>query len=242
MLTHDECYLYNDFVKENQLYIYPLIGNKILNHTLSGTEETIVDMGTGPGYLTHYLCDNSNATIYATDINKTMLELAQNQINTCLNKKNVIFELQDVHALTYANESIDALVSYSCLHHWVEPVKGLKECYRVLKPGGKIIIIDTHPISLLSLNSLKKQIDPKYISILEEAFLESYTEKHVGEMLTRAGISNYSIQPLEFSVEEFMEVIDEIGDIPTSTDTNEPKPQSWYLVIEKKNGGNHNGK
>ncbi|MDH6599019.1 hypothetical protein M2353_003720 [Bacillus aerius] len=112
----------------------------------------------------------------------------------------------------------------------------------MLKPGGKIIIIDTHPISLLSLNSLKKQIDPKYISILEEAFLESYTEKHVGEMLTRAGISNYSIQPLEFSIEEFMEVIDEIGDIPTSTDTNEPKPQSWYLVIEKKNGGNHNGK
>lgn len=232
MLTKEECYLYDDFVINNQSYIYPMIGNKFLNHISTGVEKKILDLGTGPGYLTSYLSKKSSSLVIAADINEVMLEISRNVVKNN-GGQNVLFEIQDVHCLTYDNNSIDAIVSYSCLHHWVEPVVGLKECYRVLKPGGKIVIVDTDPTSLHSLSTLKRYIDDKYMDILEEAFLESYTQKHIREMLKQAGIRKYTIQDLSFSDEEFMEVIDEIDQLPTIEDPESPTPKSWILIIEK---------
>lgn len=42
----------------------------------------------------------------------------------------------DVHALPLADASVDAIVCIALLEHVEEPLKAMKEIYRVLKPGG----------------------------------------------------------------------------------------------------------
>lgn len=45
-------------------------------------------------------------------------------------------------ALPFAEGSFDVIVSSSSFHYWAEPVLGLAEVRRVLKPGGRIVVTD----------------------------------------------------------------------------------------------------
>lgn len=46
----------------------------------------------------------------------------------------------DIHALPFANNSIDAIICISVLEHVENPTKAFEEMYRVLKPGGYCFI------------------------------------------------------------------------------------------------------
>lgn len=46
----------------------------------------------------------------------------------------------DIHSLPFADESIDAIVCIAVLEHVEEPLKAVKEMYRVLKKGGYCFI------------------------------------------------------------------------------------------------------
>lgn len=234
MLTNEECIQYKDFVIKHQDYVYPLITAKIRKYIDFNSNKLIVDLGTGPGYLTKQLAIKTNLKVHAIDINTKMLELAKELIDKNGLSKKVEYYIQDVHNLSYQDNSVDYIVSYSCIHHWVEPVRGLQECFRVLKPGGKIIIIDTHPKSLLALEHLRDYIEPEYLPILEEAFEESYSEKHVSEMIEKAGGKEYEIKRFNFEPEDFLEVIDELNDIPEYDDTPKNEVISWIAIIDKK--------
>ena len=44
--------------------------------------------------------------------------------------------------MDFRSNTFDKIVCYDSLHHWQNQVKGLKEAYRVLKPGGFIILME----------------------------------------------------------------------------------------------------
>ena len=47
----------------------------------------------------------------------------------------------DVMRLPYSGESSDRVVSFESIYFWPDPVKGLAEIRRVLKPSGKVVIV-----------------------------------------------------------------------------------------------------
>ncbi|HSQ64317.1 MAG TPA: class I SAM-dependent methyltransferase [Polyangiaceae bacterium] len=44
--------------------------------------------------------------------------------------------------LPFADESFDAVLSVASIKHWPDPALGLRECVRVLRPGGKLRVIE----------------------------------------------------------------------------------------------------
>lgn len=46
----------------------------------------------------------------------------------------------DIHELPFENNSVDAFICLAVLEHVQNPIKAMEEMYRVLRPGGKIII------------------------------------------------------------------------------------------------------
>lgn len=46
------------------------------------------------------------------------------------------------HALPFRNDSFDAVVSSCSIKHWANPLHGIGECTRVLRPGGVLAVVE----------------------------------------------------------------------------------------------------
>jgi SAM-dependent methyltransferase len=48
--------------------------------------------------------------------------------------------IEDIHHLTFADESIGSIVAFETLEHVADPIRAVQEIHRVLKPGGVVAI------------------------------------------------------------------------------------------------------
>jgi len=101
-------------------------------------QQNVLINGIGTGLDIPYLPDQHIYT--ATDITPAMLE----KCNRRLVDVNFQIDLHtaDVMNLPFANEQFDTIIMHLILAVVPDPQKALTEAMRVLKPGGKIIILD----------------------------------------------------------------------------------------------------
>jgi len=100
--------------------------------------EVLVDFGAGTGYLTKDIASYApDAVIHALDIQQEMIEYLNAQM-----PENVHPVLIDSTHIPLKDNSADALWSIAVYHELNEPERFLNESFRVLKPGGILLIID----------------------------------------------------------------------------------------------------
>jgi SAM-dependent methyltransferase len=105
--------------------------------------EKLLEVGSGPGRLAVRLArEDSSMTLTGVDISDAMLERAARRAAAAGLSERARFEVGDVGALPLPDGQFDGVVSTLSLHHWSDPVSGLDEIYRVLKPGGEARIYD----------------------------------------------------------------------------------------------------
>ncbi|WP_206923012.1 class I SAM-dependent methyltransferase [Alicyclobacillus suci] len=236
MLSPEACYTYKRFVDKYQKYIYPLLAAN-LHRRYGKSSGRVIDMGTGPGYLTGELLSRIEGPIHALDINPAMHEIAYEYISTLDHRKRVIFDQADIHDLPYGSDFVDLIVSYSCYHHWENPVRAIRECYRVLKPGGKLFVIDTEPPAddwEMPLRSVIRE--PEYFAIIAKAFSESRTMQEVERVCRETGIPEFTISEFQFEAEDIVECIDDLGEMPEWSSGSISSPKTWILEIVKQGG------
>ena len=103
----------------------------------------VLEVGSGPGRLAVKLAELApGVQVTGVDISPEMVERASSlAANSCVADR-VEFLVGDVASLPFADASFDAVVSTFSLHHWPDPANGLKEIYRVLRPGGVARVYD----------------------------------------------------------------------------------------------------
>ena len=103
----------------------------------------MLDVATGTGDVAIVACKLLNPDkITGIDISEGMLELGRNKIKK-LNLENKIELLAgDSETINYQNSSFDAITVAFGVRNFEHLEKGLKEMLRVLKPGGKISILE----------------------------------------------------------------------------------------------------
>ncbi|ADO54224.1 MULTISPECIES: class I SAM-dependent methyltransferase [Paenibacillus] len=234
MITAEECQTYNKFIKKYQPHLYPLLGAHI-SRLYERKGGVVIDMGTGPGYLTVELAERLKANVHAVDINPAMHDLARRLVEERGLSKSVHFDVIDVHNQIYPDNYADLVVSYSCLHHWENPVRALLECYRVLSPNGLLIIIDTLPNNKDTLNALKRSIpEPEYFRFIREAFEESYSMSKIEEMIHEAGIVDFELNLFKFNEEDIADCIEVLEDLHIPEVEAEANTENWILTACKK--------
>ncbi len=101
---------------------------------------TVADLGTGTGYLLPALGRQFKHVVAVEPVDK-MLEVAAHRVEV-LGLTNVDLQKGDLSSLPLADELVDLAVAILVLHHTAVPNQALKEIWRVIKPGGTVLIIE----------------------------------------------------------------------------------------------------
>lgn len=99
-----------------------------------------VDLGSGSGYFTVPL-SRAVSKVLAVDVQKEMLDFLRAKIQR-LGIKNVELRLSTPDKIPVEEDSVDFLMSVNTLHEFGDRDKMIGEMWRVLKKGGKLLIVD----------------------------------------------------------------------------------------------------
>ena len=89
--------------------------------------------------------------------------------------ENIIFREGNAQAMPFEDASFDGVVTRLAIHHFTKPQDVMNEVFRVLKPGGRAIIVDVivseNPEEAALQNAIEIIRDPSHIRMLPEAEL-----------------------------------------------------------------------
>ena len=100
----------------------------------------IADLGAGEGIISQLLARRAEK-VYCVDNSKKMVE-----VGTDLALKNGFSNLHykygDIEKVPLKNNEVDLSLLSQALHHARQPMRAIEEAYRILKPGGQILVLD----------------------------------------------------------------------------------------------------
>ncbi len=118
--------------------------NQAVNLALKDTPKDILDVATGTGDLAIALKKAiPNANISAIDFAENMLNIAKQKI--AKKSLEIDFKVGDGQNIDFADNSFDLLTIAYGIRNFSDRDLGLREFYRVLKPNGKLIILEFPP-------------------------------------------------------------------------------------------------
>jgi len=144
---------------------------------------TVADLGAGEGTLSLMLAQRAKHVI-AIDSSKKMVEYGTG-IAERNGIENLEYRLGDLEDLPIADSEVDLVLLHQSLHHAIHPARALCEAYRILRPGGRIVVMDL----------LKHDFD---------AARDLYADVHLGfaqaellTLLTDAGFANIDVAAVD---------------------------------------------
>jgi len=99
--------------------------------------QKVLDLGCGTG---HYSIELAQKGLEVTgiDISEEMIAYAKKKSEDM--GLDINWMLRDAHTLPFGDSTFDRIVSVTALEFFPEPARALREAYRVLKPGGRMVI------------------------------------------------------------------------------------------------------
>jgi ubiquinone/menaquinone biosynthesis C-methylase UbiE/DNA-binding transcriptional ArsR family regulator len=144
------------------------------------SEWTVGDLGCGTGQLTATLAPFVGRVI-AVDASAAMLQAARKRLQGF---ENVELRRGDLEALPIDDARLDAATLALVLHHVPEPGRALAEVARVLKPRGRLLIVDMLPHDR---ESYRQQMGHVWLG---------FSDEHVRRILTESGFDSIRTVPL----------------------------------------------
>lgn len=150
--------------------------------------ETVLDLGAGGG-IDVFLAANKvgpKGFVIGVDMTREMIDRA-NELARKSGYKNVEFRLGEIEGLPIEDNSIDLIISNCVINLSPDKLKTYKEAYRVLKPGGRILISD-----LVTEGKLPEEII-KSFEAWASCISGALEKKEYLNTIKKAGFKNISI-------------------------------------------------
>jgi SAM-dependent methyltransferase len=150
--------------------------------------ETVLDLGSGPGFDCFLAANKVGKTgkVIGVDMTPEMLERARITAQKG-NYSNVEFRLGEIENLPVADSSIDAIISNCVINLSPEKERVFHEAFRVLKPGGRLMVSDM--VLLEELPETMKESVEAYSHCIAGAALKS---DYLG-MIEKAGFKDVKV-------------------------------------------------
>lgn len=129
-------------------------------------EYSVLDLGSGGGLLLKELSRYPNFHLTGIDLTKELLEKVTSKRVNC---KLVHGDIED---MPFKDQSFDIVIHNQTLHHFRSREKSLREIYRILRPGGLLMSIETNGLNPYVLYGHKApwKVRKRFISSNQQPF------------------------------------------------------------------------
>ncbi len=149
------------------------------------TKDKILEIGFGPGKLINEMANiSTEGVIEGVDFSKAMLKQAQKANAEHIASSRVFLYECECSSLPFEDETFDKLCSTNTLYFWKNPENYFCEMFRVLRPGGRVVIgfRDDEQMSNLGLS---------------EDIFNSFSKSDMIDLLQNAGFKEAEVKEKE---------------------------------------------
>jgi ubiquinone/menaquinone biosynthesis C-methylase UbiE len=150
-------------------------------------DSRILEVAPGPGYLSIELAKHGRYGITGLDISKTFVDIAME--NAREESVKVDFQHGNVSDMPFDDDVFNLIVCRAAFKNFSQPIEAFNEMHRVLKPGGRTIIIDLRKDASMGdidayirnanlgwLNSLIYKVTFRYVLLPRAYSKQQFTE------------------------------------------------------------------
>lgn len=154
--------------------------------------ERVLDVGSGPGFLAAAIAEatGSSGKVCGIDISEPLLSAANRH---CAHLSWVEFRQADVTHLPFPDRAFDAAISTQVLEFIRDVDAALAEIHRVLRPGARVVIVDTDWDSIVWHSSDRERMS-RILTAWEQHAADVYLPRTMANRLCRAGFQVQSQQ------------------------------------------------
>ena len=147
------------------------------------SDEKVLDIGYGNGYLLKKIYNKHHADLYGIDISVDMKEQATSRNIEAMKAGKLHLQVGDCCNLPYDADTFSAVSSINTIYFWSDTIKGLSEINRVLKTGKQFF----------NAVYTKEWLDK--LSYTKEGF-KKYTPNEFIELGKQAGFKNVEVKDI----------------------------------------------
>ena len=136
-----------------------------------------LEIGPGPGYLgLDWLKHTQGTTLKGLEISTDMIAIAERNAREYGLSQRVEYVHGSGSRMPFDDNTFDAAFTNGSLHEWADPRSTFNEIWRLLKPGGKVLISDLRRDMFalvrwfLWINATPKEVRPGLISSINAAY------------------------------------------------------------------------
>jgi ubiquinone/menaquinone biosynthesis C-methylase UbiE len=163
--------------------------------TLAGVKpgDSVLEIGCGTGTLTLAAKQKagSSGKVYGIDVIPGMIETSQRKAAAA--NLDVTFQEGSINDIPFSENQFDIVMCSFMIFHMSEGVrrKGFTEIYRVLKPNGRLLIVDS---------ALPTQLIPRTIAKILMGGTPQHNLQELIPQLNASGFSDIEFAPVKFSI------------------------------------------
>jgi ubiquinone/menaquinone biosynthesis C-methylase UbiE len=153
-----------------------------LRHISMDKHDMILDVGCGGGMTVHKLAGIATAgKVYGIDFSKECVAVARRTNKQLIKTGRVEIRYGSVSCLPFSEAMFDLVTAVDSHYYWPDLVADLHEVLRVLKPGGRLVIIGE-----AYKGGKHDERDRRFVESVNLAY---HTVNQLGELISKAGYS-----------------------------------------------------
>lgn len=198
----------NKFDGKGEIYAQfrPNYPRKFINYLCESVgfncDSIVADIGSGTGILTRQLLEGVK-TVYAVEPNEDMRKIAEKE----LEKSHGFVSVNATAENTSLSRASVDYVTVAQAFHWFDKLSFKTECKRILRPGGKVILVWNSRDENSHIVKENEQINRKHcpdfngfsggmqVAVSDNEFLEFFSDKYIKKVFSN---------PLKFTEEGFI--------------------------------------
>jgi ubiquinone/menaquinone biosynthesis C-methylase UbiE len=193
---------------------------RALARCLAGLTGPVLEVGAGSGLVTVLLAPQLSAARYvALDLSAEMLAFARKRVSD----PRVECLVGDAAALDFPDGTFDAVFCVDVVHHLDRPVEALRAWARVVRPGGRLVLLEANAHSLANRACIGVEFELR-------VFLN--TEENLHRWVTEAGWVDVRVGPAQAYTPSGPAVLGPVLDVVDRVAARVPALRRWSALWE----------